>query len=134
MTTTYATRADLEKRYGVDEIAQREAALDVGGLDMILADTDALVNGYLAGRYIVPLSAVPANLPQVAGSIARYNLLGEAATERARNDYKDAIAWLKDVQAGRVLLQSAATEPDAAPAAVVMVSSSDAVFKRAGRP
>jgi phage gp36-like protein len=130
---TYATRTDLEDRYGADEVAQRESVLPAGGLDRILADTDSLINGYLNGMYSLPLNPQPDNLVQVASAIARYNLLGESATERSRDDYKDAIAWLKDVQAGRVRLQSAAL-PNSAPAAVVTVSTSTPVFKREGRP
>lgn len=131
---TYATRTTLEQHYGVDEVAQRESALPAGSITNALTDADAMINGYLAGRYSMPLSAVPDNLPQVAAAIARYALLGDAATERSRNDQKDAIAWLRDVQAGRVLLQSAAPIPGNAPASIVMLTSSDSVFKRDCRP
>ncbi|AKU21877.1 gp436 family protein [Massilia sp. NR 4-1] len=131
----YATRLDMEQSFGADEIAQRESALPAGAVDKALRDASAMIDGYLAGRYGIPLSVVPANLPPMAGAIARYYLLGDAATERARNDYKDAIAWLKDVQAGRVFLQAAAAPPSNSTAAgTVMMASSTAVFKRAGRP
>lgn len=131
---TYVTRHDLEQRFGADEIAQREEALQPGAVDKALAAADALIDGYLVGRYTLPLASVPVTLPQFAEVIARYTLLGEAATERARTDYQDALAWLKDVQAGRVLLQQAAPVPGAEPAMVAMVASSPALFKRAGRP
>lgn len=131
---TYATRSDLEDHYGPDEIAQREAALKAGTVDQVLVDAAALIDGYLVGRYSVPLTAVPPNLILVACSIARYNLLGEAATERARNDYTDALKWLKDVEAGRVRLQAAAPVPGNTPDATVLFTTSTAVFKRAGRP
>lgn len=132
---TYATREDLEKRYGAAEIAQREAGLDdVTAVATALTDADALIDGYLVGRYTLPLTSIPSNLVQVAGAIARYNLLGEAATDRARIDFKDALTWLKDVEAGRVRLQSAAPLPANAPAATVQVNSSPSVFKREGRP
>jgi phage gp36-like protein len=130
----YATRDDLEKRYSADEVEQRESALPAGAVDRVLADADALIDGYLVGRYSLPLTPVPANLPQVACAIARYHLLGDSATERAREDHKDAIAWLKDVASGRVLLQGAAIVPGNEPASVVMVSGAEAVFKRSGRP
>jgi phage gp36-like protein len=130
----YADRDALEKRYGSEEIEQRESALEAGAVQQALVDADALIDGYLAGRYTLPLSVIPPNLPQVACAIARYSLIGDAATERARNDYKDAMAWLKDVEAGRVRLQSAAPVPGNEPAAVVMVAPGQAVFKRSGRP
>lgn len=129
----YITRQDLEERYG-DEIAQRESGLRPGAVDNAIVAAGALIDGYLAGRYALPLSPVPASLPQQAEAIARYRLMGDAATEQARLDYQDAIAWLKDVAAGRVQFDQVAPEPASAPAATVMVASSDAVFKRAGRP
>ena len=129
----YATRADLVARFGEDEISQRESMLPDGAA-VTLAEADALIDGYVGGRYSLPLSPLPPNMLQVACVIARYNLLGEAATERARNDYKDAIAWLKDVAAGHVSLQAAAPLAGAAPAATVLMTSAEAVFKRAGRP
>lgn len=131
---TYATRQDIEQINGADELLQRESALPAGAVQEALTKADALINGYLSGRYITPLTVVPANLPQIAAQIARYDLLGESVTERARNDYKDCIVWLKDVQAGRIALDSAAAKPGAEPSTVVMQASSPAVFKRDGRP
>lgn len=104
---TYATRTNLEDRYGATEIEQRESVLPAGAVDQVLADTDALIDGYMAGRYTVPLSPVPANLPRIACQVARYLLLDSAADDRARQDYEDALAWLKDVAAGRVILTEA---------------------------
>jgi phage gp36-like protein len=130
----YATRQDMEQLYGAAEVAQRESALSDGAVATALINADALIDGYLVGCYSLPLSAVPPNLPAVACALARYALLGEAATERARNDQKDAIAWLRDVQSGRVQLQAATPAPGNEPAALVMMSGSDAVFKRSGRP
>ncbi|WP_136414822.1 DUF1320 domain-containing protein [Herbaspirillum sp. ST 5-3] len=129
----YATRTDLEQRYGEDEVAQREAALPAGAVDRALADADALIDGYLSGRYVLPLSPVPGILPQLACAIARYNLLGDSATERSRNDFTDAIAWLRAVQDGRVLLVSS-FKAESAPAATVTMTAAERVFTRAGRP
>lgn len=131
---TYATRETLELRFGVEEIGQRESALGPGSIDGALIDADALIDGYLVGRYALPLSVVPANLPAVAAQLVRYALLGDAATERSRNDYKDAMTWLRDVQAGRVLLQAATPLPGNAPESIVISSSAGSVFKRESRP
>lgn len=105
---TYATRTDLEERYGADELTQRESMLATGAVARALADADAEIDSYVSGRYTVPLSPVPDNLPRVASSMARYYLLGNAADEAARKDYEDARAWLRDVAAGRVILTAAA--------------------------
>lgn len=131
---SYATRSNLEQRYGTDELEQRESALPAGAVSQALLDADALINGYLTSRYALPLSSVPENLPQIACAIARYQLLGDAATERARNDYQDAVAWLKDVANGRVKLQSDVAQVTNSVQEVVMVSGGNAVFKRDSRP
>lgn len=131
---TYATRQNLEQRYGTDELEQRESMLSAGAVDQALQDADARINGYLASRYSLPLSAVPEDLPQVACALARYQLLGDAATERARKDYEDAMAWLKDVANGRVKLQSDVAQAVDSTREVVMFSGAEPVFKRSGRP
>ena len=131
---TYALREDLAQRYGAEEIAQRESALDPGALDVILTDADAMIDGYLISGYTLPLLPVPQKLTQVACAIARYNLLGDSVTERSRNDYTDAVTWLGDVQSGVVMLQVAAPVSDYAPSMVVIAEPNRSVFKRLGRP
>lgn len=120
---TYATRTDLEERYGADELTQRESMLPAGAVDRALADADAEVDGYVAAAYTVPLAPVPANIVRAACSIARYRLLGDAATERARQDYEDAIRLLRDVQAGRATLMSASPLAGNTPAATLAVTN-----------
>lgn len=117
----YATRQDLADRYGEAEVSQRESALPDGGLDRCLADADAEVDSYLAGKYVVPLSPAPGRVVRVASAIARYFLLGPAADEIARRDYKDARAWLLDVQAGRAVIEGVSTAGGAAPGALAEV-------------
>lgn len=126
---TYATRADLEALWGAEEVAQRESMLDAGAVDRALVDADAEINSYALTRYPVPLNPVPANIVRHAAIIARYYLLGDAATERARNDYTDTRAYLRDVQAGRAQLEGTAPLAAAAPASTVeMVSGRSKVF------
>ncbi|MDO8932579.1 MAG: DUF1320 domain-containing protein [Rhodocyclaceae bacterium] len=108
---TYADRTALEDRYGAAEIEQRESMLTVGAVDRALADADALINGYAAGRYVVPLSPVPSNVPRLACAVARYYLLGDSNTDQSRQDFEDAVSWLKDVGVGRVTLTTAAPTP-----------------------
>jgi phage gp36-like protein len=115
----YATRTDLEERYGADELAQRESVLPAGAVDRALADADVEIDSYLATRYSVPMSPVPGNVTRIAAAIARYRLLGDSVTELARKDYEDARAWLKDVAAGRVQINGATPLAAAAPSAVV---------------
>lgn len=120
---TYATRTDLEERYGVAELEQRESMLPAGAVERALVDADAEVDGYVAGAYAVPLSPVPSNIVRIAAALARYRLLGDAASEQARADYDDAIRFLRDVQSGRARLMSAAPIAEGAPAATIAVTN-----------
>lgn len=130
---TYATRTDLEERYGTDEVTQRESMLPAGAVARALADADAEVDSYLIGRYALPLAAVPANIVRLAAAIARYRLLGDAGTDQARADYEDAVAWLKRVQDGRAQLDGLAAVSGADPAATVQIESPDRIFARGVR-
>ena len=130
---TYATRTDLEDRYGAGELVQRESMLTEGAVDRALADADAEIHAYVSGRYSIPLSPVPDNLPRIACALARYNILGSSADERARQDYEDARAFLRDVQAGRARLEGAAALAGSAPAATVEVVAGERMFSRSAR-
>lgn len=125
---TYASRSDFEARYGAQELAQREAMLPAGALSQVLADADAVIDGYVCGRYGVPLNPPPGNLVRVACQLARYGLLGKSADERSRKDYEDAISWLKDVAAGRVILVESAVADVTAVSAKPATRTIDRVF------
>lgn len=130
----YVDRAALQQRYGADEVAQRESVLPAGALDTILADAGSMIDGYLSSRYALPLAAVPSQIGAVACAIARYKLLGDAVTEFASNEYRDAVSWLRDVAKGAVILDGAQAVAGNSPATVVMYSPSERVFSRTGRP
>lgn len=105
----YATKADMVSRFGVHEviaITDRENSgdIDEAVLGAALVEATAEVEGYLAGRYALPLASVP---PLVAGlccDIARYRLTGCSAleTEATRNRYRDAVRLLEQISAGKV--------------------------------
>lgn len=119
----YATRADLIDRTGDAEIEQRESALPPGAVDRALADASADAESYLAARYSVPVDPVPATLTRLVCAIARYYLLGDSASDRVRDDYKDALGALRDIAAGRRALDGAAAPAGgSASVAVEMVS------------
>lgn len=100
----YATQADLESAFTSAEITQ----LVAGGRDVDTALTAASqeADSYLATRYAVPIAAnpLPEHLVEVVCDIARYRLYAGAADEEVQTRYTQAIAWLKDVSAGRALL------------------------------
>lgn len=115
----YATQQDMQDRYGLPKLVQltdinepMTGAVVGAVLDSKLADASAEIDGYLAGRMSVPLADPPAVVKVYCCRIAYYLLLGAAADELARMDYKGAIDYFRRVATGDITM----TPPDAAPA------------------
>lgn len=110
----YATQTGLVERYGEAELVALSDKADppTGAIvstvvDRALADADAIIDSYVAARYIVPMVPTPAVVVSTACVIARYKLHEDHATELVRKDYEGAIAWLRDVAAGRAQIVGA---------------------------
>jgi phage gp36-like protein len=106
--TAYCTPQDLIDRFGQAEIAQLAPALlgqvDTARVQRACDDAGDMVDGYLRPRHTLPLSAVPRLLVKLSAAIARFELhLGEdrQPTDQVRQDRDQAIAFLKDVAAGK---------------------------------
>lgn len=115
---SYATLQNLINRFGtrmlIDLTDRGEVALgviDTDAVDRALADTDAMIDGYLAARYTLPVSSTPALLVDLAQQIAIYKLHVAAADPKIEEDYKQAIRTLRDISAGAVRLSIAGIEP-----------------------
>lgn len=113
----YVTQAQLIDRFGEEMlIALTDRGPDAFGVidaDVILrglAETDALIDGYLSGRYALPLSTTETLLVGVAGSIAIYNLHRYEAPEKVQADYKMAIRTLEQLSSGTIKLTAAGVE------------------------
>lgn len=130
---SYATPVDLADRYGPEEGVQRESIMGFGAIQRALDDADAEIDSYLSGGYQVPLLPVPATITRIACAIARYHLLGDAATESARRDYEDARAFLREVQAGRAQLNGGALLAGSSGPAMAAQVSSARLFSRSAR-
>jgi len=116
----YATLRLLTDRYGADVLVAltdravpATGTIDAAVVDRAIADTDALVDGHLAGRYRLPLATVPALLADLAGAVAIYKLHREVAPEKIAADYRDALKTLAQIAAGAVRLDVAGVEPEA---------------------
>jgi phage gp36-like protein len=132
----YATLTDLAARFGDEELTQLTDRLGTGVVDAdvaqaALAEADAEIDAYLAGRYALPLAAVPPILVRLACDIARYRLATDTPLEEVRKRYEDARRLLENLAAGRVTLGLPAVD---APVVVGSVGSSvpAAVFDDAG--
>lgn len=111
----YITREDIEGRIPTDELTMttdddaNSQVPDNALLDTFIADTNALINTYLRGRYTLPLTEVPEELIAPAVAIVRYKLRSrtESVTQEITDGYNAAISWLKDIAAGRASLEIA---------------------------
>lgn len=115
---SYATISMLTARYGerlllqlTDRATPPAGAVDSAIVDAALGDTDAVIDGYLAGRYALPLSETPPLLADLAQAIAIYKLHSFLPDPKIDQDYKDAIAALDKIARGVVRLPLAGVEP-----------------------
>lgn len=116
----YATLATLTTEYGTDEITRssdrdNDGVADVGVVDDACARASSFCDSYIGVKYDVPLNPVPQVVVQHAGAIALYYLSADAGTltDEKRRRYEDAVAWLRDLAAGKATL---GLEEPAAPA------------------
>ncbi len=105
----------MEKRFGAKEILELtdrdfDDAADAGVLDGAIADASATIDTYIGKRYDLPLAEVPAALVKTACDIARYNLHGDLPTDTVTENYKNAMTFLRDISAGRAILDIAGQE------------------------
>lgn len=120
---TYATLQQLTDRYGarmliaitdrIDPPAGEPplGEIDTQVVDRALADTDAMIDGYLAVRYRLPLASVPALVADLAQMIAIWKLHPYAPDPKIEEDYKGALRSLRDISTGTIRLSIEGAEP-----------------------
>lgn len=127
---TYATLDQLKAKLGeqtmislTDRDEPRTGAIVVAVVDKALADADAMIDGFLAGRYRLPIEGgIPPQLPPIAGSIAAYLLHPFTADGKIKDDYNDARADLVRIASGTIRLEIAGLEPATSGAGGVMAT------------
>lgn len=110
----YATVDDMVGRFGrvevtrLSQIEDRETTeIDEEKVARAIGDATAIVDGYLRGRYQVPVINPHADLIRATCILARYDLAKSDRsdpTDQMQKDYDDVIRWLTDVQKGIVKL------------------------------
>ncbi|SDI53746.1 gp436 family protein [Propionivibrio dicarboxylicus] len=128
----YATQADMETRFGEEELAQltdRESAttIDAGVVARALNDAKAEIDGYLSARYALPLTTVPDILVRINCDIARYFLFDDRVTEAVRNRYLDAVKLMRSIASGDVTMAGAS-------ALAQTTGQKEAIFVPSSRP
>lgn len=106
---TYVTASDLANRIGQDELtrlADRDGddVADTGVIDASIAEAGGIIDGYLAGRYDLPLSDTPAVLKSIACDLVICGLHPWDAPEDVHNRKKDAIKMLQQIADGKLVL------------------------------
>lgn len=114
----YASVANMVERFGNTEMIRlsmpedRETeTLDPAKIEVALIDATALIDGYLRGRYKVPLATVPMDVVRAACILARYDLAkGERVepTEQMRLERKEVILWLENIAKGLITIEAVA--------------------------
>lgn len=88
--------------------AMPPVAVNQVNVDRAITDAGELIDGYLRGRYTLPLSPVPGLINTLAADVAIYRLYArrikltppEGVTER----YKNAQKLLEQIQSGKISL------------------------------
>ena len=108
---TYAAQQDMIDRFGNAEVValsdrNQDGLIDAAVVTRAIADAGVEIDGYLAGRYALPLPLVPSLLNGVCCDIARYRLCGADVqeTDAIRNRYKDAVKMLEAMRDGKLTL------------------------------
>jgi phage gp36-like protein len=115
---SYATLQQLTDRYGARALVALTDrgeiptdAIDGTVVDRALADAAALIDGYLAARYRLPVAQVPPLLTDLTLSIAWYKLHPHTPDQKAKDEHDQALRTLRDIAAGVVRLAIAGAEP-----------------------
>ena len=132
---SYNTKQNMIDRYGEEELIQltdrdRDGVIDDAVLDQAIADAGAEIDGYLAGRYQLPLGTVPPILTVYACDMTRYRLYDDAATEQVEKRYADALKFLRLAAEGKVQLGPADDGSKATPAGGAQMESGGRIFGR----
>src|SRR4051812_23107598 len=107
----YAVASDMEARYKLRDLVAltdpANASVQAAALNSALQDASDLIDGYLEGRYPLPLANPPRLLKQYACDIAMYKLQAlrpQQDIEDARKRFDDVIKYLQMVAQGTIAL------------------------------
>lgn len=106
---SYSTTQTLIDRFGEQELIQLTDRDNSGQLDHSVierANDDATgeIDGFLGGRYALPLDPAPRIIVVYAADIARYRLYDEGAPDQVQTRYDHAIKMLTLIADGKVSL------------------------------
>ena len=137
---SYATVQDMINRYPNRDLVQltnedpTATTVNNAPITQALADASAEIDGYIEGRFTLPLIDPPAVLNRLTTDIAMYRMQSLRPLhdlEDARKRYEDAVAMLAKVGAGELTLGLSADGQEPPIAGVVeSVQGPNRVFTR----
>lgn len=114
----YTTQAELEERFSTrmlisltDRSDPPSGVIDASVVQQAITNAEAVIDGYLASRYALPMADVPPQIAKIALHLTIYDLHVYQADPKIEADYKDALRMLKDIQDGVLRLPIAGVTP-----------------------
>jgi phage gp36-like protein len=108
---TYASPDDMVTMFGephmraltdIDQVAAGQVVTE--RLQRALETATGEVDGYMVGRYALPLATVPSTVRTHVICLARYHLMGAHPDDKAMADRKAAISFFEKVAIGTLPL------------------------------
>jgi len=85
-------------------------------VDSAIRDADDMINSYCGRKYVVPFDPIPSRIRNLSSALATFNLFekrlsntGGDVPDGIRKMYDNAVSFLKDVAAGRAVIDGAVT-------------------------
>ncbi len=133
----YCTQTHIERRIGIDDLVllsdyDEDGDADAAVVAQAISHAQGDIDSYLAVKFSVPVSPVPAVLQKHCTTMAIYYLqLGrDSVTENYRKAYDDIVKWLKDVVAGKASLGVEPAPAESSGAPNVRYTGQDRIFGR----
>lgn len=119
----YTTAETLIEKYGnqhliyltIKEPTGAEITPDLTVINREIGRVDGIIDGYLRGRYALPLAEIPPELAGYAEDMAIARIYGCVSERTIPEDItraaREAVAWLRDIQKGLATLSVATLLP-----------------------
>lgn len=103
----YLTQIEIETAFGAQELidlADRDGdgVADAAVVEQAISRASGTIDSYLRSRFNLPLPEVPDLVRDCALNIVRYHLFDDHATDRVKDDYKQALIWLAEIRDGKL--------------------------------
>ncbi|MFD1342884.1 gp436 family protein [Litorisediminicola beolgyonensis] len=110
----YITLSELIDRYGERRIVDltdrgdlSTGVIDADTVARAIADTDAVIDGYLAAKYALPLAETPPMIADLAQAICIYKLHSYEPDGKVQADYEQALKMLAQISSGTIRIPGA---------------------------